>query len=146
MRPPDPSSPHAMPVESKRFKLEVIRFGMVGAINFALTFLLFYVLLRIQLHYLVALSVSWLMGMVFSYVLNFTWVFKPEEKLQFHSRFLKFFCASLLSIGLNLVTLQVIVEYTGFDPFYVQCALIPLIVLFNFSTAKFWSLRTHNKS
>ncbi len=135
-----------MPVESKRFKLEVIRFGMVGAINFALTFLLFYVLLRIQLHYLVALSVSWLMGMVFSYVLNFTWVFKPEEKLQFHSRFLKFFCASLLSIGLNLVTLQVIVEYTGFDPFYVQCALIPLIVLFNFSTAKFWSLRTHNKS
>ncbi len=129
--------------DRKRFTLEAMRFGIVGAINFVLTFIVFYALMRIlQVHHLIALTVSWLVGMVFSYALNFTWVFKPEEKLQFRARFAKFFAASAVSICLNLVMLQLIVEYTGFDPFYVQCALIPLVVLFNFATAKFWSLKS----
>ncbi|MEO6365896.1 MAG: GtrA family protein [Luteimonas sp.] len=129
--------------DRKRFTLEAMRFGIVGAINFVLTFVVFYVLVRIlHVHHLIALTVSWLLGMMFSYVLNFTWVFKPEEQLQFQARFAKFFAASLVSIGLNLVTLELIVEATGFDPFYVQCALIPLVVLFNFATAKFWSLKS----
>ena len=40
-----------------------------------------------------------------------------------------------------LLALGYIVEHTDFDPFYVQLALIPFIVVFNFSTAKYWSLR-----
>ena len=46
-----------------------------------------------------------------------------------------------LGIALNMLLLSYIVEHTGFDPFYVQMALIPLIVIFNFFTAKYWSLR-----
>jgi len=42
---------------------------------------------------------------------------------------------------LNMLVLSLIVEHSNFDPFFVQMGLIPLIVLFNFSTAKFWSLR-----
>lgn len=147
MRPPDLAGSFSMPLhlDRQRFKLEVMRFGIVGAANFVLTFAVFYTLVRIaQVHHLIALTVSWLVGMVFSYVLNFNWVFKPEEKLLFRARFVKFFSASLVSIGFNLVTLQLIVEYSGFDPFYVQCALIPLVVLFNFVTAKFWSLKSNH--
>lgn len=129
--------------KGKRLTLEAMRFGIVGAVNFVLTFIVFYALVRIaQVHHLIALTASWLVGMVFSYVLNFTWVFKPEEKLRFRARFAKFFAASLVSIGLNLVVLQFLVENTGFDPVYLQCALIPLVVLFNFATAKFWSLKS----
>jgi len=39
------------------------------------------------------------------------------------------------------LALSFIVESGSYDPFYVQVALIPFIVIFNFSTAKFWSLR-----
>ena len=125
-----------------RFTLEAIRFLLVGAVNFVLTFVLFYVLFRVlRVNYIVALFVSWAVGMVFSYVLNFSWVFRPEEQLQFRERFAKYFAASLASILLNMLTLGIIVESTGYDAFWVQCALIPLIVLFNYSTAKFWSLR-----
>ena len=45
-----------------------------------------------------ALFVSWAVGMAFSYVLNFTWVFRPEEKLQFKARLAKYFAANLGSI------------------------------------------------
>ena len=79
--------------------------------------------------------------MLFSYALNFSWVFKPEQKIQFRARFVRFFLASVLSIALNILALSYIVEHTDFDPFHVQMALIPFIVVFNFSTAKFWSLK-----
>lgn len=125
-----------------RFKLEAFRFLLVGGANFVLTFLVFFSMFKLwHVNHLISLVVSWAVGMGFSYALNFTWVFKPEEQLQFRARFAKYFAAGLVSILLNLLTLHLIVESTGYDPFYVQCALIPLIVIFNFTTAKFWSLR-----
>jgi hypothetical protein len=42
------------------------------------------------------------------------------------------------------MVLGAIVERTAYDPFWVQTALIPFIVVFNFATAKFWSLRQAN--
>ena len=122
--------------------LEAFRFLVVGGANFVLTFVVFFSLLKVfGIDYLVALFVSWAVGMAFSYVLNFTWVFRPEEKLQFRARLAKYLAANLVSILLNMVALRIIVDATGYDPFWVQCALIPLIVVFNYSTAKFWSLR-----
>ena len=128
----------SMPVFGK----ETTKFIIVGGANFVLTFVIFFALFKIlHINYLVALSASWAVGILFSYVLNFTWVFKPEERVQFKARLAKYFLASLVSLLLNLLTLRWLVGLTGYDPFWVQCALMPLIVVFNFSTAKFWSLR-----
>ncbi len=128
-----------------KLKLEVTKFTVVGAINFVLTFLIFFTLVKIiEVNYLIALVVASIIGVVFTYALNYIWVFKPEQQLLFNGRFIKYFTASLFSIVLNLIVLRFIVENTGFDPFYVQTALIPFVVVFNFSTAKFWSLRPKN--
>lgn len=125
--------------------MEATKFTIVGAANFILTFIVFTAMLKVfGVNYLLSLVVAWVVGMLFSYVLNFTWVFKPQQKIQFKARFFRFFLASALSIALNMLALSYIVERTGFDPFYVQLALIPFIVIFNFSTAKFWSLRRSN--
>lgn len=123
-------------------KIEVTKFTLVGAANFVLTFVVFTMMLKVMsVNYLLSLSAAWLVGLFFSYVLNFSWVFKPEEKIQFKARFLKYFLASVVSIVLNMLILAFIVERTDADPYYVQLALIPLIVLFNFLAAKFWALR-----
>jgi putative flippase GtrA len=125
-----------------KFKIEATKFTLVGAANFALTFIVFTAMVKIcGVNYLLSLVAAWVVGMIFSYVLNFAWVFKPEQKIQFSTRFLRFFVVSVLSIALNLLALSYIVDRTDFDPFYVQIALIPFIVVFNFSTAKYWSLR-----
>lgn len=122
--------------------MEFSKFTLVGGVNFVFTLVLFYLFVEVaRINYLVALAVVSLVGMILTYTLNHVWVFKPEEKLAFRSRLYKYILAGFLSIALNLAALNYIVERTGFDPFYVQLALIPLIVVFNFSTAKFWSLR-----
>jgi len=125
-----------------KLKTEVTRFTIVGSVNFGLTFVIFFVLLKLfDVNYLVSLALVWTVGILFSYLLNFLWVFKPEQRLQFKERFVRHYLSYLLSFALNIFSLNYIVEHTGFDPFYAQIALIPFIVVFNFSAAKYWSLR-----
>ena len=126
-----------------RLKIEVTKFMLVGAANFILTLVVFTMMLKaMSANYLLSLSVAWIVGFSFSYVLNFSWVFRPEEKIQFKARFLKYFLSNIFSILLNMLILAFMVELTNTDPYYVQLALIPLIVVFNFSTAKYWALRS----
>lgn len=124
---------------------EVAKFTIAGGLNFGLTFVVFFALVKVLgVNHLIGLVAAWGVGQLFSYVMNFTWVFRPEQRLRFRERLVKYFLASLTSLGLNLLALDFIVRRFGFDPFYVQCALIPPIVVFNFATAKFWSLRPAN--
>lgn len=125
-----------------KLKIEFSKFTVVGALNFIFTFVLFYMLVKlVKLNYLISLTTVSLLGMIITYSLNYVWVFKSEEKLAYKGRLLKYVVAGFLSILLNLIALDYIVERTAFDPFYVQIALIPFIVIFNFSSAKFWSLK-----
>ena len=128
--------------QMNRLKVEFSKFTLVGSVNFIFTFVLFYFFVRvIQINYLAALVAVSLLGMILTYSLNHIWVFKPDQKLAFRGRLLKYILSGFLSISLNVWILDYVVSRTGFDPFYVQMALIPLIVIFNFSTAKYWSLR-----
>ncbi len=130
-----------------KLKIEFSKFTVVGAINFIFTFIMFYALVKVALlNYLIALVVTSLLGMILTYSLNYIWVFKPEQDLAFRGRLFKYVSSGFLSIALNMLTLRYIVGRTGFDPFYVQFALIPFIVIFNFSTAKFWSLKPSSLS
>ncbi|WP_377278866.1 GtrA family protein [Rhizobium sp. R86522] len=124
---------------------QAVKFIAVGAINFWLTMAVFLLSLHcLDLHYLSALLLSWFLGMLFSYIWNFIWVFRPSGQLQFGRRFVKYLLAGSASISLNLAALHVLVEFLALDPFWTQLALIPFIVIFNFLTAKFWSLRRSN--
>lgn len=125
-----------------KLKIEFSKFTVVGAINFVFTFVMFYILVKvIQMNYLIALMFVSLLGMILTYYLNYVWVFKPAQKLAFKGYVFKYILAGSLSISLNMLALNYIVESTGFDPFYVQFTLIPFIVVLNFVSAKFWSLR-----
>lgn len=121
---------------------QFLKFLVVGGVNFWLTMAVFLAALHwLHLHYLLALSLSWFLGMLFTYSWNYVWVFKPSEKLNFGAAFVKYLSAGAASFGLNLLTLSVLVEIWSLDPFWTQMALIPFIVVFNFTTAKYWSLR-----
>jgi len=123
-------------------KIELSKFTVVGAVNFVFTFILFFLLVEVlNVNYIISLVAVSLLGMFLTYTANHIWVFKLEEKLEFKKRLPKYILAGLLSITLNALVLGYIVENTGSDPFWVQFLLIPLVVVFNFSTAKYWSLR-----
>ena len=109
-----------------------------------LTLVVFTALLKVfGANYLLALFAAWVVGTVFTYFLNLSWVFKPEKNVKFGSRFLRYLFASLVSISLNMLALSYIVEHTTFNPFNVQLVLVIFVVIFNFCTAKFWAFQDY---
>ena len=122
-------------------RMEVVRFLAVGVANFMLTFVVFTVMLRwASVDPSVSLLAAWLIGLLFSYVMNFSWVFKTQKTLKFNFRFRRYFFASAVSIIFNVVALELTVRFAHLDALYAQLCLVPLVVVFNFTTAKFWSL------
>ena len=126
----------------KKIEKEFYKFTVVGLLNFLFTLFSFFVLVEIiKINYLIALAVVSFFGMFLTYTLNYIWVFKLEEKIKFKGRLMRYIFAGFVSVGLNGAILKSLVDWTQFDPFWLQMALIPVVVIFNFSTAKYWTLR-----
>lgn len=116
------------------------RYLVVGGSNFFLNLFIYVFLIRVvQCHYLLALTVSWFAGVVFTYAVNFLWVFKPEESLVFRRRFYMYFLIYLSTYLLNMVALEFFVTRVLMDPLYIQLMIMPFVVVLNFTASKFIS-------
>lgn len=121
---------------------ELMRYLMTGGLNAVLTFLVFVAgLYALHIHYLLALIAAFLAGTVFTYVLNFVWVFRPEADFTFRRRFFKYLLPNIGTFAVNLAALYVLVDYWGGDPFLCQIVLMVVVVAANFLFAKYWAFR-----
>lgn len=122
-------------------RMEVLRFLVVGAVNFLLTLISYAALLRLGILPAFALAGAWLIGVMFSYKANCIWVFRPQEKLRYHVRLMRFLSSSGLTLVLNMAVLHILTSGYYLNAFYTQLGLIPLVVAGNFAAGKFWSFR-----
>ena len=128
---------------NREFLLHFVKYSFVGTLNAIFSFLLYFILLKIlHIHYLVSLSISWLLGVLLTYVINFLWVFKPEQKLVFKSRLLKYFVVYICSYLLNMFLLKNLTELTGGDPLLIQLFILPVVVAVNFIGIKYWCMNS----
>jgi putative flippase GtrA len=127
---------------TKYLNVEFVKYLFVGLLNFFFGLFTFYFLLNItKLDYKIALSITWILGVFLTYVINFIWVFKPENKIIFKKRFFKYLFSHSFSFAINLLALHYLVSAWILSPFIAQCILMPLFVIFNFFAAKLWSLK-----
>jgi putative flippase GtrA len=117
---------------------EFLRYLIIGGLNAALTFLVFIGgLYTLRVHYLLALVVAFFVGNIFTYILNFIWVFRVNEKFSFRVRFLKYLFPNTGTFIANLVVLYLLVDFFGSDPLISQVVLMFMVVLANFLFAKY---------
>ena len=122
--------------------LQFGKYVFVGGFNAIFTFCLYFVLLRIfGLHYIISFSAAWLLGVLLTYIINYRWVFKPEQKIRFRARLAKYIAVYITSYLVNVMLLKSITERTGYDPVCVQIVILPLVVAINFLGIKYWALR-----
>jgi putative flippase GtrA len=125
--------------------VQFVKYALVGGSNAVFTFLLYIVFLRILgLHYLLSFSIAWILGVLLTYIINYLWVFKPEQRIRFRIRLVKYIIVYLTSYMINLFLLKSLTERTGYDPIQVQIAILPLVVAINFLGMKCWALRKAN--
>ncbi len=125
---------------NKNFIFQFIKYFIVGCFNFVFTYLIYFLLIKINVNYLISFSISWISGVILTYIINFIWIFKPKKRIDFKLRFLKYFIIYITSFLLNLFLLNFLVEAIKFNPLFVQLFIIPIIVVINFLGIKYLSL------
>ena len=121
---------------------QFIKYGLVGGINFIFSLVLFLILLKVfNIEYIVSFTIVWMFGIILTYMINFLWVFKPEEKIEYNNRLPKYFLVYLASYMVNILLLRYFVNTYEFDPFWIQFFILPIIIIINFLGFKLWALK-----
>lgn len=119
-------------------KKQFFDYILVSTLNFILTSILFYVLLKINhINYQISLTIVWFFGILITYFLNSIFVFKVKNELSYY-QFFKYITVYFASFAFNIIALKYITENTFFDPYYTQFFLIPFIILINFCGLKYF--------
>jgi putative flippase GtrA len=116
--------------------VQLIRFGIVGLASNASLYLLYLLLTASGVQYLLAVIVSYGIGIVISFASNRSWTF--GFRAPGHAAFVKFVSAYLGGLVLNLLLLYLLVDRLGLSHQVCQGVLILLFAGTFFLLQKFW--------
>lgn len=126
------------------FLSQFFKFGLVGILNTALTYAVFFVLVKINVHYQIANAIGFVIGVLNSYYWNNRYVFKTKEgeKRNHFQALLKTFAAyGITGLLLQSFFLWLFVEHFGIDSLIAQLISLCITVPTNFVLNKYWSFK-----
>jgi len=117
--------------------LQFIKFGIVGVSNTLIALTVYYVLLFVGAHYLLANVISFAISVLNAYYWNSKYVFKSNENRKYRqvlNTYAAYGITFLLSTGLLFIMVDVIGISEFIAPLINLCITVPL----NFILNKFW--------
>ena len=125
------------PQHSSSSLVQFIRYVFVGGAAFAVDYLALYLLAHFAgLHYLLAASLSYLLGMVANYLVSVRWVFDFRRIRQWEREFAIFFMIGIAGLILNGLAITLLVEAAGAPYMAAKLAAAAAILFFNFGARK----------
>lgn len=115
---------------------QIMKFGVVGGGAFLIDYSILYVLTEfVGIHYLISSVISFIISLIFNYILSIYWVFDVTKKQTPKEVFI-FVILSVIGLGINQV-----VMYVGSDLLHIYYMLTKLVATFivmvwNFVTRK----------
>ena len=103
-------------------KRKVAKYGANGVFVILIFLAIFKLLLMLNMQYIVAFSISWLISNLFAYFTTRKKIFKSKAttKLQISHELVKFFSTRIFTYFLNMFLLAFFVEHFKFDPFLIN--------------------------
>lgn len=120
----------------KSFFGQFIKFGIVGVINTVSSWIFYYSLLFLGVHYIISTTIAYILSSIIGFTLNKIWVFKSKNKVS--SSLLKYIVTYGSSYLLNVGVMYLLVDIIG-----ISDKIAPLLVLFvtvpyNYVFSKLW--------
>jgi putative flippase GtrA len=113
-------------------------FALVGAINTGFSFIIYILLLRLDLYYILASILAYIAGIAVSYLLNTKFVFKEEKTIKNLSKFVSVYLTALV---INTGLLYALVNLIGFNPVLGQIGVTCLVLFYNYVLQKLWTFK-----
>jgi len=122
---------------SNDLSVQVIRGLIVAAIAFVVDFGMLLVFKEIiGIHYLLAATLSFGLGVVVSYYLSIHWVFANRKFSNRHAEFIIFLIICTIGLGLNLVIIAGMVQLLGIDYRFAKVVSTVVVFFWNFVARK----------
>jgi putative flippase GtrA len=114
-----------------------LRFAVVGAANTLLSLCVYAVLTRLGLHYLLASSVAFAVGVLNSYSLNRRWTFRSRGRRGPEA--LRFVVVQCVGLGVDLGLLYALVDRVGIQHLFAQALVFPAASAVTFLLSRQWA-------
>lgn len=114
--------------------MTILKFGSIGVLNTVLSYLTFVVLIRLNVHYLNASGLSFIVGTLFSYVVNSRYTFYAQRDIW---DFTKFLSVTLASITFSLLLLYILKSKLGIPVLIAQILIVIIRFPFIYLLMKF---------
>jgi len=119
---------------------QFIKFGLVGVLNTIVSYVIYFIMLRLGFFYVVAATAGTVAGTVNSYILNKLFVFKSKKKSV--GEIIKFIIVYAVQYLVNIAVIHIFVAYVGFSEELAGIPAIGVGVCISFFGHKFWSFRS----
>ena len=94
---------------------EKLKFILVGALNTVVTYIVYLILLKLNLTYIFAFSISWIVAFVFALYFNIHYVFINSKKKNLKKILFKFFLLAVFQLVFSLYVLDILIQTFDFD-------------------------------
>lgn len=118
--------------------IQLAKFGVVGAVGYAINLVVYALLLGIGPHQ--AAAVSFVVAAASNYWWNRHWTF-ADSKGHFGVQGARFFGVSVVAFAVNQLWLLVFLDWLGLGKIVAQAIAILLVIPLNFLGNKLWSFR-----
>jgi putative flippase GtrA len=133
MRMLEPTGWHELPTVR-----QFIKYGLVGASNTIVNFVVYSVGVTIGIHYLIALVIGYAVGSLNSYILNRHWTFQARN-IAHTTAGSRFALVTVCAIAANLGLLYVFVHHLGISKIPAQAILTLPLLAVTFPINRWWS-------
>lgn len=121
----------------KRLIAQIMKFGVVGVVAFAIDYGLLVFLTEVfGIEYLVSATVSFTVSVVFNYLASMRYVFAHKEGLSRRREFAIFVVLSVIGLAINNVCLWLGVDMLGVDYRISKIVVTAIVMVWNFVTRK----------
>lgn len=112
-------------------------FNLIGVLNTLLGLAVYFLLIYIGVHYIVALIIDYIIGIAFSFIMNKTYTFHIGESLS-SAMICKMICVYGLIFGFNFIILIISVEFFHIDAYLGQIISCGFLSILTFLFQKYY--------
>ena len=120
---------------------EGINYLIFGFLAFVLNYMLYFLFASmLQMHYMAATALSWLLTVVFAYWTNRTFVFKSQNKgaQSLGKEFIAFIGARVATEVMELAMMYIMVDIAGLNEYISKFVCQVIVILANYFLSKLW--------
>lgn len=119
---------------------EKIKFIFVGSLNTGLTYIIYLLLLKINLHYLFSFTISWFVGFLFTFLMSAKFVFntKLKDLANIKKKLFLFLVLSLAQLFISILMLEVIIIYFDLNVKIAPLIIVAILFIFKFVLSKLY--------